>query len=257
MVTGRLADKVALVTGGASGIGAAMARRFVAEGATVYLADMAEPAGRRVAEETGASFVALDVASEAGWSDVMARIAREQGRLEILCNNAGITSNQPIADTATASWDRVIAVNVTGVMFGCRAAIAMMRDLPAGRSGSIINTASTTSMLGLAFDAAYTTSKHAVLGLTRSIAAWCAEERLPIRCNTLHPGTTLTGILQTHIDAKPELEAVFDGMSPIGRMAAPEEIANLALFLASDESSYCTGGAFVADGGLTATHPAM
>lgn len=256
-MAGRLDGKIALVTGGASGIGAAMTRRFVAEGATVYLADRAEDAGARIAAEAGASFVALDVACESGWADVMARIAQEHGRLEVLCNNAGIVSNQAIADADLATWERIFAVNVTGVMLGCRAAIGMMRELPSGRSGSIINTASTTSLLGLAFDAAYTSSKHAVLGLTRSIAAFCAQERLPIRCNTLHPGTTLTGILQGHIDAQPELKDVFDGMSPIGRMATPEEIANLALFLASDESSYCTGGAFVADGGLTATHPAM
>lgn len=256
-MAGRLAGKVALVTGGASGIGAAMVRRFVAEGATVYCADREEAAGQRIAGEAGAQFVALDVASEAAWADVIAQIEREQGRLEVLCNNAGIVSNQPIADTRTADWDRVLAINVTGVMLGCRAAIGLMRGLADGRRGSIINTASTTSMLGLAFDAAYTTSKHAVLGLTRSIAAWCAQERLPIRCNTLHPGTTLTAILQGHIDTAPELKAVFDGMSPMGRMAAPEEMANLALFLASDESSYCTGAAFVADGGLTATHPGM
>lgn len=256
-MTGRLQDKVALVTGGASGIGAAMVRRFVAEGAVVYLADNAEAAGRQVADEVGAVFLPLDVASETGWRDATARIAGEQRRLDVLCNNAGVTGNQSIAEVESSQWDRVLAVNVTGVMYGCREAIAMMRELPAGRSGSIINTASTTSLLGLAYDAVYTTSKHAVLGLTRAVAAWCAQQRLPIRCNALHPGTTLTPILQDHIDARPELKAVFDGMAPIGRMATPDEIANLALFLASDESSYCTGGAFVADGGLTATHPAM
>jgi NAD(P)-dependent dehydrogenase (short-subunit alcohol dehydrogenase family) len=256
-MAGRLDGKIALITGGASGIGAAMVRRFAKEGATVYLADRAEEAGARIAKEAGAHFVALDVASEQGWADVMDRIAWEKGRLEILCNNAGIVGNQPIGDTDMATWDRVLAVNVTGVMLGCRAAIGMMRELPVGRSGSIINTASTTSLMGLSADAAYTTSKHAVLGLTRSIAAWCAQEKLPIRCNTLHPGATLTAILQGHIDAEPSMKAVFDGMSPMGRMAAPDEIANLALFLASDESSYCTGGAFIADGGLTATHPGM
>lgn len=256
-MSGRLESKVALVTGGASGIGAAMARRFAKEGATVYLADRSEDAGQRIADACGGQFIALDVASEQGWASAMARIEREQGRLEVLCNNAAIVSNQSIGDTQTADWDRVLAVNVTGMMLGCRAAIGMMRQLVDGRSGSIVNTASTTSLMGLAFDAAYTTSKHAVLGLSRSIAAWCAQERLPIRCNTLHPGTTLTGILQGHIDTDPSLKAVFDGMSPMGRMATPDEMANLALFLASDDSSYCTGAAFVADGGLTATHPAM
>jgi NAD(P)-dependent dehydrogenase (short-subunit alcohol dehydrogenase family) len=254
---GRLNDKVALITGGGSGIGAAMVRRFVAEGATVYLADRDQDTGSAVAGQAGAHFIAFDVTDEAGWSAAMSRIAQEQGRLEILCNNAGIVSNQPISETRSADWDRVIAVNVTAVMLGCRAAVEMMRTLPAERSGSIVNTASTTAAMGLGFDAAYTTSKHAVLGLSRSIAAWCAQERLPIRCNTLHPGTTLTAILQGHIDANPELKSVFDNMSPMGRMASPDEIANLALFLASDESSYCTGGAFYADGGLTSTHPSM
>ncbi|SLJ96433.1 SDR family oxidoreductase [Novosphingobium mathurense] len=254
---GRLQDKVALVTGGASGIGEAMVRRFVAEGARVWLADLDDEAGERIAGEAGATFVRLDVASEAGWGEAMDRVLGRDGRLEVLCNNAGIVLNKPIDQTDLTGWERTMAVNVTGPMLGCRAAIAAMRGLPEGRCGSIVNTASTTSLLGLAFDAAYTTSKHAVVGLTRSIAAWCAQEKLPIRCNTLHPGTTLTAILSGHIAAAPELKDVFDGMSPMGRMADPAEIANLALFLASDESSYCTGSMFVADGGLTATHPAM
>jgi NAD(P)-dependent dehydrogenase (short-subunit alcohol dehydrogenase family) len=256
-MTGRLEDKVALITGGGSGIGAAMVRRFVTEGATVYLADRAKTPADRIVEETGARFILLDVASEQAWTDALARIAGEAGRLEILCNNAGIVGSQPIADTDLATWERVLSINVTGAMLGCREAIRLMRQLAAGRSGSIINTASTAATLGLAFDAAYTASKHAVLGLTRSVATWCAQERLPIRCNALHPGTTLTAMVQGYIDARPELKPVIEGMSPIGRLAAPQEIANLAVFLASDESSYCTGGAFVADGGLTAKHPAI
>ena len=253
----RLSGKIALVTGAASGIGEAIARRFVAEGAIVYLADTGIAAGEAIAAEIGAAFVALDVTSEAAWTAAAARIRADHGRLDVLVNNAGIVSNQSIGEATLDGWSRVMAVNVTGPMLGCRAAIALMRDLPAGRGGSIVNVASTVSFLGLANDAAYTTSKAAVVGLTKSVATWCALERLPIRVNTLHPGTTLTAILQGHIDAQPALRATFDGMSPMGRMADASEQAALAVFLASDESSYCTGGAFVADGGLTAAHPTM
>lgn len=252
----RLAGKIALVTGAASGIGEAIARRFAAEGATLYLADVST-AGERIAAETGGTFLRLDVGSEADWKAVGERIRADHSRLDVLCNNAGIVSNEPIVETTLDTWHRVMAVNVTGPMLGCREAIALMRDLPANRGGSIINIASTVSFLGLANDAAYTTSKAAVVGLTKSVATWCALERLPIRVNTLHPGTTLTAILQGQMDAHPELKPVFERMSPMGRMADPAEQGALAVFLASDDSSYCTGGAFVADGGLTAAHPAM
>lgn len=253
----RLDGKIALVTGAASGIGEAIARRFAGEGATIYLADTSASAGERIAAEIGGTFLELDVTSESGWLAAGERVRADRGRLDVLCNNAGIVSNQPIGETTLDVWQRVMAVNVTGPMLGCRTAIALMRDLPAGRGGSIINTASTTSFLGLANDAAYTASKAAIVGLTKSIATWCALEKLPIRVNTLHPGTTLTAILQGHIDAEPALRPIFEGMSPMGRMADPAEQAALAVFLASDDSSYCTGAAFVADGGLTAAHPAM
>ena len=253
----KLRGKVALVTGGASGIGEAIVRRFVAEGASVYLADVDAEAGPRIAAELGAVFLHLDVAREEDWQGAMNRIRADHGRLDVLCNNAGVISNQPIGATTLEAWQRVIAINVTGPMLGCRAAIELMRELSEGRTGSIINVASTTSFLGLANDAAYTTSKAAVVGLTKSVATWCALERLPIRVNTLHPGATLTAILQGHIDADPEFSAVFERMAPMGRMADPKEQAALAVFLASDDSSYCTGASFVADGGLTAAHPTM
>jgi NAD(P)-dependent dehydrogenase (short-subunit alcohol dehydrogenase family) len=253
----RLEGKVALVTGAASGIGEAIVRCFAKEGASVYLADVDTEAGPRIAGEIGATFLRLDVAREEHWQTAMDRVRADHGRLDVLCNNAGVVSNQPIDVTSLEAWQRVMAINVTGPMLGCRAAIGLMRTLPEGRTGSIINVASTTSFLGLANDAAYTTSKAAVMGLTKAVAARCAFERLPIRVNTLHPGATLTAILQSHIDADPGFREVFERMAPMGRMADPKEQAALALFLASDDSSYCTGAAFVADGGITATHPAM
>jgi NAD(P)-dependent dehydrogenase (short-subunit alcohol dehydrogenase family) len=243
----RLAGKVALVTGAASGIGAAIARRFAAEGAIVHAADLAD----------GGGLLRLDVTREEDWQAAMARIASDHGRLDVLVNNAGIVSNLAIDAMTLAMWNRVMAVNVTGAMLGCRAAIALMCDRDAGSSASIINIASTTSFLGLANDVVYTASKAAVVGLTKSVATWCALQGLPIRVNTLHPGATLTAILRDHIAARPEMKAAFDRMAPIGRMADPDEQAALAVFLASDDSSYSTGAAFVADGGLTAAHPTM
>ena len=253
----RLEGKVALVTGGGSGIGEGIVRRFAAEGAIVYLGDVDVQSGQAIAAETGARFLSLDVSSSADWARIATDIGAWHGQLDILVNNAGVISSQAIDAIEEPAWARVMAVNVTGPMLGCRTAIRMVQAAAAPRALSIINVASTTSFLGLANDVAYTASKHAILGLTRSAAAHCARERLPVRINTLHPGTTLTAILQGHIDENPAMRAVFDGMSPMGRMAAPSEEAAVALFLASDESSYCTGAAFVADGGLTAMHPTM
>ncbi|MDB5715791.1 MAG: oxidoreductase, short chain dehydrogenase [Sphingomonadales bacterium] len=253
----RINGKVALVTGGSSGIGEGIVRRFILEGAIVYLGDIDIERGNEIAAETGAIFVPLDVSKKDNWLSIATKITAAHGQLDILVNNAGVISGQPIDAIDEAAWDRVMTINVTGPMLGCQIAIQMVQAAPAPRSLSIINVASTTSFLGLANDVAYTASKHAVLGLTRSAAAHCAREKLPVRINTLHPGTTLTAILQGHIDGNPAMRAVFDAMSPMGRMAAPSEEAAVALFLASDESSYCTGAAFVADGGLTAMHPAM
>jgi NAD(P)-dependent dehydrogenase (short-subunit alcohol dehydrogenase family) len=253
----RIKGKVALVTGGSSGIGEGIVRRFILEGAVVYLGDIDIERGTEIAAETGAIFVPFDVSKKDNWSSMATKITAAHGQLDILVNNAGVISGQPIDAIDEAAWDRVMTINVTGPMLGCQIAIQMVQAAAAPRSLSIINVASTTSFLGLANDVAYTASKHAVLGLTRSAAAHCAREKLPVRINTLHPGTTLTAILQGHIDENPAMRAVFDAMSPMGRMAAPSEEAAVALFLASDDSSYCTGAAFVADGGLTAMHPAM
>ncbi len=253
----RLKDKIALVTGGASGIGEGIVRRFAREGAQVWLADVAQELGQSVAGEVGATFVPLDASCEADWASAMARIEQSHGRLDILVNNAGIISNASIDTISLEAWNRVVAVNLTGPMLGCRAAIALMRANPEPSGGSIINVASTVSFLGLPNDVVYTATKSGILGLTRSAAAQCARMGWNIRINSLHPGTTDTAILRRHIADDPSMLGKFNAMSPLGRMAHIDEEAALALFLASDEASYCTGGAFVADGGLTSTHPAM
>lgn len=248
----RLKDKVALVTGGASGIGEATVRRFVDEGARVVFSDVSD--GAELAAETGATFVPQDVSDPVAWTDVMRLVAEEFGRLDVLVNNAGIVGNQSIADFDLETFERVMAINVKGVALGTQAAIAEMRH---NGCGSIINVASTTSFLGLAFDMAYTASKHAVVGITRSSAAYCAQERLGIRVNTLHPGAIYTAILQGHVEKRPELYDVFSNMAPVGRMGDAAEVASMAVYLASDDSSFSTGAQFVVDGGIVNTHPSM
>ena len=253
----RLAGKVAIVTGGASGIGAATIRRFRAEGAEVLLCDLDTESGERVALESGALFHAHDVTVEDDWQRAIDLVLSRHGRLDVIMNNAGIVSHQDITTTTLESWHRVIAVNLTGSMLGCRFGIEAMRRNPGGASGSLVNVGSTTSFLGLASDLVYTTTKSGIVGLTRSIATWCALEGLNIRCNSLHPGATRTEILRKVFAENPGIEAKVNAMSPTGRMAEPEEIAALALYLASDDSSYSTGAQFLADGGLSNAHPVM
>lgn len=256
-MTGRMQDKVVVITGGASGIGEGMVRRFCAEGARVVLADVNAAAGAQVGEDTGARFHALDVASEADWQALEATVREQYGRLDALLNNAGVVSNQSIVEADVATWNQLLAVNLTGVMLGCRSAIALMRDNPGGPGGAIVNTASSTSYLAIPSDAAYTTSKAGVVGLTKSVAVYCATEGLDIRVNSIHPGPTMTNILRGALEQTPDIEPKLKRMSPMGRMGTVEEVAAMALFLASDEASYCTGGQFPVEGGTVSEHPRM
>jgi len=256
-VTGRLAGKVALVTGGASGIGAASARLFAAEGAKVVVSDVQD--GSTVARETGGLFVQHDVASEAAWIDAVRAAVEGFGRLDVLMNNAGIFAPAPIEEVTLEVWNRVLAVNLTGVMLGCKHGIAAMKANPGGPSGSIINVSSIAGFIGLASSAAYTASKGGVRLLTKSVAVHCARAYKTIRCNSLHPGAIDTPMNQVAFDASgdPEgMRAFFSTLQPIGRLATPEEMANCALFLASDDSSFVTGAELLADGGwLAASGP--
>lgn len=253
---GRVQDKVVVITGGASGIGEGMVRRFCAEGARVILADVDADAGEHVADECGARFFSLDVSSEPGWQALAELIRSDYARLDALLNNAGIVSEQSIEEADLDTWNRLLSINLTGMMLGCRTAIALMKDNPGGSGGAIVNTASTTSYLAIP-DVAYTTSKAGVIGLTKSVAVHCATEGLNIRANSIHPGATLTKILRTALEAAPELEPMFNRMSPMGRMGTVEEVAAMALFLASDEASFCTGGQFPVEGGTVSEHPRM
>jgi NAD(P)-dependent dehydrogenase (short-subunit alcohol dehydrogenase family) len=256
-MSGRLAGKVALVTGGASGIGAASARAFAAQGAKVMVTDVQD--GRAVAEETGGAFMRHDVSSEDEWVAAVRQTTERFGRLDVLMNNAGVFAPAPIEEVTLEVWNRVLSVNLTGVMLGCKHGIAAMKANPGGPAGSIINVSSIAGYIGLASSAAYTASKGGVRLLTKSVAVHCARAYKTIRCNSLHPGTIDTPMNQAAFEASgdPEgMRAFFSTMQPIGRMASAEEMANCALFLASDESSFVTGAELLADGGwLAASGP--
>ena len=235
-----------------------MVRRFRGEGAQVLSTDVQVELGARVAADVGAVFLRQDVADEAGWSAVMALARDRLGRLDILVNNAGIIGGKSIGEVDLATWNRIIGVNLTGVMLGCQQAIEVMRRNPGGPSGSIINIASTAAYAAMPYDVAYSASKSGVRLLTKSVAVWCAREKLNIRCNSLHPGPIQTSMLEAAALAQPDPAAQiaqFASMSPMGRLGSVEEIAAMAVFLASDEASYVTGGEYSVDGGTMAGHP--
>lgn len=254
-----LAGKVAIVTGCASGIGAATVRRLRADGAEVLGTDIDAARGAALCAETGARFAVQDVADRARWGEVVGEAVAAFGRLDILVNNAGMVSGAGIGDlddeAMFAAWDRVLAVNLTGTMAGCRAAIAAMRANPGGAKGAIVNIASTTALAPLPSDVGYSASKAAVRVLSKSVATWCAKAGLAIRCNTVIPGATHTGILDAAEARMPGLLAAVAATSPLNRLADPAETAAAIAFLASDECPFMTGADLLVDGGALAIHP--
>jgi len=254
-MTGRLEGKVALVTGAASGIGAACARAFAGEGAKVVVTDVQTDKGAAVAAEVSGRFIAHDVADEGQWIAAVDQTLATFGRLDVLVNNAGVFIPQTIEESTLDVWNKVLGINLTGVMLGCKHGVRAMKANPGGPAGSIVNVSSITGFIGLASAAAYTASKGGVRLLTKSVAVHCARTYRTIRCNSLHPGTIDTPMNQAAFDASGDpaaMRALFDGMQPVGRMASAEEMAACALFLASDESSFVTGSELLADGGWLA-----
>ncbi|MEM7272547.1 MAG: SDR family oxidoreductase [Actinomycetota bacterium] len=241
---GRLAGKVVLITGGARGQGAAEGRRFAAEGATVYLTDILSE-GQAVAEEIGGSFHEHDVTDPAAWEAIVKDVVAEHGRIDGLVNNAGIFRLGGVTSTDRELWDTTIAINQTGVYLGMAAVAPTMIEQ---RSGSIINISSIAGIRGASVALAYSATKWAVRGMTKSAAQELAPHR--VRVNSIHPGIIDTPMLATFDDAGVR-EAV-KARIPLGYEASADDVANLALFLASDESAYCTGSEFIVDGGMTA-----
>ncbi len=246
-----LSGKVAIVTGCASGIGAATVKRLRADGAQVLGTDI-NPAGATICEKAGARFALQDTADRERWSEIIQEAINSFGRLDILVNNAGIVSGASIGDVTDEAWDRVIAVNLTGTMAGCRAAIPAMAETG---GGAIINIASTTAMAPLPTDVGYSSSKGAVRVLSKSVATWCAQQQNSVRCNTVIPGATETGILNATEKEMPGFKAAVAATSPLNRLADPSETAAAIAFLASDECPFMTGAEMLVDGGALSIHP--
>ncbi|MBL0924215.1 MAG: SDR family oxidoreductase [Sphingomonadaceae bacterium] len=250
----KLQNKSALVTGGARGIGEAIARCFAREGAQVIIADIDEVNGGRVAGETGGIYFKLDVSSEKDWADLSAA----HPEIDIVVNNAGITGFEDGPgphDPEHASleeWHRVHAVNLDGTFLGCRYAIKAMR---AKASGAIINMSSRSGLVGIPGAAAYASSKAAIRNHTKSVALYCAQQGLNIRCNSIHPAAILTPMWEALIGDGPDREERMAAMvadTPMRRFGTVEEVAAIALLLASDDATYMTGSEVHLDGGLLA-----
>lgn len=246
---GSLDGKVALITGAALGQGAAAARLFADRGAKVMLCDVDDDEGSRVAADIGdsASYSHLDVTSEQDWKEAVTKTVDTFGKLDVLLNNAGIiTPIAEIQDTSLATFKRLIDVNQVGVFLGMREVVAAMKE--AGR-GSIINVSSIDGLFGMHGAIGYCASKFAVRGMTKSAAIDLGK--YGIRVNSIHPGGVKTRMLGTIGLDENIVEETFKKV-PLGRVAEPREMAMLAAFLASDDSSYSTGSEFIADGGITA-----
>lgn len=241
---GRLTGKVALISGGARGMGAAHARTLAAEDARVVLGDILDEEGAALAEEIGgnAAYVHLDVRDKQQWRDAVATTVQRFCALHVLVNNAGIVNGNPLVDFELSEWQRIVDINLTGTFLGMQAAVPAM--IEAG-GGSIINISSVEGMRGSPGLHGYTATKFAVRGLTKSTALELAQ--YGIRVNSIHPGLIRT----------PMTEGIPEDFLqiPLGRAADPSEVSALVTYLASDESSYSTGAEFVIDGGLTVGIP--
>jgi 3(or 17)beta-hydroxysteroid dehydrogenase len=252
---GRVEGKVALVTGAASGMGRADAVLLAAEGARVVVTDMNETDGRAVADAIGehAVFMRLNVTDEDNWKSVIAATVERFGRLDILVNNAGIIALGNIVDTTLESWRLVNSVNSDGVFLGCKHAIPVMAK---SGGGSIINMSSVAAIHGQSFVAAYTASKGAVRALTKNIAMYCKEHKNGIRCNSIHPdGVKTPMVVKVAMGKDVATAADLEAIGKFGNMCEPEDIANLVLYLASDESRFVNGAEMLIDNASTITPP--
>ncbi len=248
---GRLQDKVALITGGASGIGKACATRFIAEGANVIITDINAEAGSDLAARLGnqARFVQHDVTDPDAWDSAIDETQNAFGQLDILVNNAGIGGPNTIETETLESWRFLMAINSDAVFLGCKAAVMAMKDTG---GGSIINMSSIHGIMALGGTNSYSASKGAVRLLTKSVAVHCAESGYNIRCNSVHPGYIDTPLISNAFKSMPDADDILErtiAHHPIGRLGQPEEVANVVLFLASDEASFVTGSEMVVDGG--------
>ena len=251
-MTERLKDKVALITGAAQGLGKEMAKSMMAEGAEVYISDINKDLLDKTVKELSCFGISLDVTKSEDWENAIDHIKEKSGSLNILINNAGIGNGGDIESTDMETWKLVHNVNLDSVFLGCKYALPLMRD---SGNGSIINISSMSGIVASHNTSAYNSSKAAVRHLSKSIALHCAKSTNLVRCNSIHPVFTRTAMVQSMIDAAPDrnIEQKLIQQIPIRKLAEPIDIANAAIFLASDESSFITGTELLIDGGLSAT----
>ena len=244
---GRLTGKVALISGGARGQGEAEARLFAAEGAQVVVADVLDEDGTTVAKDIGdaAAYLHLDVTSEDDWQLTVDKTIDRFGAIDVLVNNAGVFAINPLATTSLEEYRRIVDINQIGVFLGMRAVASHMA---ARATGSIINISSVAGLQGSAGTIAYTASKFAVRGMTKVVAKELAP--FGVRVNSVHPGLIDTAMLRQITDVVND-DALLKSRVPMGEFATADDVANIVLFLASEDSSYCTGAEFVVDGGMT------
>ena len=254
---GRVQDKVAVVTGGAGGLGGSAARLMAREGAKVVILDLADEPGAALAQEIGGEYRRLDVRSEDQWAAVVADIDRTHGRIDILVNGAGIEGDFVRGSPETTSleqWRKVLAVNLDGTFLGCKHVLPVMKR--AGK-GSIVNISSMASFLGTPVNVAYGASKAGVQQLTKSVAVWGSRDGNKVRCNSVHPGVIRTRMLDeiykqigqvANVSAE-QAEQMSLRQVPFGHVGEPDDVGYLILYLASDEARYVTGSEFMVDGG--------
>jgi len=254
---GRVADKVAIVTGGAQGLGRAAAELLAQEGAAVMLTDVNEDAGRAVAEEITAAggqarFAVHDVSIEADWQRVIEETVSTLGGLDVLVNNAAVALQKNVEETTLEEWRRLMSVDLDGVFLGTRYAIGAMKSAD---TGSIINLSSVGGIVGEPGLAAYSAAKGGVRTFTKSAALHCGQIGSRIRVNSIHPAMVRTALMDEYLDAHPDPVATLkeiESLHPIGFLGEPSDIAYAVLYLAADESRWITGSELVIDGGYTA-----
>ncbi len=255
-MTNRLAGKVALITGGASGLGANAAELMAREGARVVVADIAADRGQEVVDRIGPSarFVKLDVTSEDNWKEAIAKSVEAFGALHVLLNSAGIGLSKTVEEIELSEWRRVHAIDLDGVFLGCKHGVAEIKKHTRTLGGSIINISSISGIIAGANMAAYNSAKAGVRLLSKSVALHCAKSGYNIRCNSVHPTFIDTPILDKYRDrfGQDLMQQKLGKQVPIGRLGRPEEVGWALVFLASDESSFMTGSEVVIDGGISA-----
>ena len=250
----RFSDKVAVVTGGAQGIGAGICEMFAAQGADVVIADINLPAAQELASAIGerAHAMALDVTDESQWQQLTEQVEAQFGHLDILVQSAGISRPASIEDADLNEWREHMKVHGEGAFLGCKYAVAAMKKTG---GGSIVNISSVESIRPGPVFTCYGAAKAAQDAVTKTVALHCGERGYNIRCNSVHPAATYTPLLQQYLESAEngaELEKIYAGMQPLNRIATVEEVANTVLFLASDEASFMTGHQMYVDGGVLA-----